>query len=143
MSEMSKALPGGRSGTARRWGRALHEWHPAYLGSSLDHRYLSGGQYLVLSREQTWQEHIGQDIPAVSGLAFWKPRTILHHSPLRPTALNGGIQLLAGSCICGDRMGRIAEQRRGLRMSAAGGRPGSVAQHVTTVATIVCVDGLL
>ncbi len=53
MSEMSEALPGGRSGAARharRWGRALHEWHTAYLGSSLDHRYLSGGQYLVLSK---------------------------------------------------------------------------------------------
>ena len=50
MSEMSEALPGGRSGAARHWGRALHEWHTAYLGSSLDHRYLSGGQYLVLSK---------------------------------------------------------------------------------------------
>ncbi len=68
----------------------------------------------------------------------------MRRSPLRPTALNGGIHmLLAGSCICDDRMGRIAKQRRGLRMSDAGGRPGSVTQHVTAVATIVCVDGLL
>jgi len=50
MSEMSKALPGGRGGAARRWGRALHEWHATYLGSSLDHRYLSGGRHLDLSK---------------------------------------------------------------------------------------------
>ncbi len=47
---MSEALTGGSSRAARQWGRALHEWHAAYLGSSLDHRYLSGGRYLGLSK---------------------------------------------------------------------------------------------